>query len=113
MKRKSKATEKEAKVTKVPKKFIKHILNLGFDEKDAPLLYENKDDWVGVELDSMVKCTAHGCQFKTKLAVNCLVDHCSKKHGWRDYPCKYDNCTWVSYSSFSDKGNVQVQFYCK
>jgi len=54
----------------------------------------------------MVKCTVQGCKHKIKLEMDCLVDHCSTKHGWRDYPCKYDNCAWVSYSSSSYKAHV-------
>ena len=38
------------KVTKeeVPKAFISHVISLGFQSCDAEALYENKDDWMGL-----------------------------------------------------------------
>ena len=37
-------TKKEA----IPKPFVDHIRKLGFRDSDANVLYENKDDWIGV-----------------------------------------------------------------
>ena len=36
------------KVEKVPEKFMKHILSLGFREVDAGVLYREKDSWMGI-----------------------------------------------------------------
>ena len=108
---KHKRTELHFRVSKVkqrrlPRKFVEHILALGFDKSDAVLLYENKDDWMGIELGQKIKCAEAGCKFMAELAANCLVAHCSEKHDWRDYPCHYKNCNWVSYSSTSFKRHV-------
>ena len=35
-------------VDKVPDKFIKHILSLGFRENDAGVLYREKESWMGI-----------------------------------------------------------------
>ena len=48
---KKKSVKSEAKKVKkesIPKAFIKHIRSLGFQEADASVLYENKDDWMGI-----------------------------------------------------------------
>ena len=41
---------RKSKVKKevIPKAFIDHIKSLGFMENDAPVLYQNKDDWMGL-----------------------------------------------------------------
>ena len=36
------------RVKNMPKEFIYHILSLGFNESDAAVLYENKEDWMGL-----------------------------------------------------------------
>jgi len=82
---------------------MKHVLALGFQEEDAPLLYENKEQWVGVQLDSKLKCVQQGCKFETDMFPSCLDEHCQTIHGWKEYPCKQPNCNWVSYSSTSYK----------
>ena len=33
----------------IPQDFMKHILALGFQESDSHVLYENKDDWIGMQ----------------------------------------------------------------
>ena len=33
----------------IPEKFKKHVLSLGFQESDVTVLYENKDDWMGIQ----------------------------------------------------------------
>ena len=43
--RKKKIVKKEMK-KKISSKFISHIVELGFDAKDASRLYENKDDFL-------------------------------------------------------------------
>ena len=32
----------------IPKAFIDHIRKLGFRDSDAEVLYENKEDWMGI-----------------------------------------------------------------
>ena len=44
----SSAKEKREKKVKVPEKFIKHIVSLGFQESDGAVLYRNKSDWMGL-----------------------------------------------------------------
>ena len=84
---------------KLSKKFIDHIVELGFDAKDAARLYENKDDWLGMSSGGKVLCTQQGCKFSGPLCSDALFDHCRTVHGWRDYPCTHDNCDFVAYSS--------------
>ena len=49
-----KSPEKPAKNRKIvtreeiPKTFIEHIVRLGFQESDARVLFENKEDWMGL-----------------------------------------------------------------
>ena len=98
--------KKTIKAKEIPKKFLNHVLALGFQAEDAPLLYEHKEQWVGVALDSKIKCPQQGCKYETEMYQNCLVDHCRKVHGWRDYPCNYENCNWVAHSSLSYKSHT-------
>ena len=90
---------REKPIVKVPSKFIKHILSLGFEESDAPRLYEQKDDWMGVSSGGKLLCAQRGCNFHTKLSSDELFKHCRIEHHWRDYPCLEDNCQFVAYSS--------------
>lgn len=44
-------TKKPKKVIEkknIPPSFMNHILSLGFNENDALVLYENKEDWMGL-----------------------------------------------------------------
>ena len=43
-----KVRNSEVKKESISKSFIKHIRSLGFPETDASVLYENKDDWMGI-----------------------------------------------------------------
>ena len=47
----TKHTRRKSRVTKkdIPESFIKHILSLGFQKADSHVLYENKDDWLGMQ----------------------------------------------------------------
>ena len=72
---------------------------MGFDKDDAPRLYEQKDDWLGINSGGKVLCTHRGCDFHIQIASNKLFEHCRLEHGWRDYPCHYENCSFVAYCS--------------
>ena len=87
------------KKVKVPNEFIRHILSLGFNEKDSPLLYEHKDDWLGINSGGSLLCAKPDCNFSTKIASDDLFEHCRVEHKWKDYPCKEENCNYVAYSS--------------
>ena len=43
-----KARKSLVKKEVIPKAFIDHIRKLGFRDSDAQVLYENKDDWIGI-----------------------------------------------------------------
>jgi len=103
--RKKKTVKKEMK-KKLSSKFISHIVELGFDAKDASRLYENKDDWLGMTRDGRILCTEQQCKFSTPLSSDCLFEHCRTVHDWRDYPCSHDNCAFVAYSSTSFKKHL-------
>ena len=45
-KRKHESSVKRKK--NVPVEFIQHIMSLGFDENDAPRLYEEKENWLSI-----------------------------------------------------------------
>ena len=40
--------QSEIKKENIPKAFINHVRLLGFQETDASVLYENKEDWMGI-----------------------------------------------------------------
>jgi len=98
-------TEKQEK-KEVPKEFIEHIVKLGFDAKDAMLLYESKDDWLGMSSGGRVFCSVRGCKFSTHLSSDALFEHCRAVHDWRDYPCEIANCQYVAFSSYSYKKHM-------
>jgi len=89
--------EKRTKV-KIPSIFIEHILSLGFNEKDADKLYENKDDWMGINSGGKLFCTNLGCKFVTTVSSDELFEHCRLKHQWQDHPCAESNCNFVAYN---------------
>ena len=72
---------------------------LGFTEDDAPRLYEEKDNWIGVNSGAKVLCTYPGCKFYTEVASDALFEHCRVKHKWIDYPCPDPHCKFIAYSS--------------
>ena len=43
-----KSEAKKVKKESIPKAFIDHIRKLGFRDSDAEVLYENKEDWMGI-----------------------------------------------------------------
>ena len=43
-----KVKKSEVKKESIPKTFINHVRLLGFQETDASVLYENKEDWMGI-----------------------------------------------------------------
>jgi len=96
----------ENKKKVLPKKFIAHILELGFEAKDAVRLYGSKDDWLGMSRGGQVHCSMKGCLYSTQLSSDCMFEHCRTVHGWRDYPCTHDNCEYISYSERSFKMHV-------
>jgi len=93
----------EHKKKVIPKKFIAHILELGFEAKDAVRLYGSKDDWLGMRSGGRVQCSVKGCLFSTQLSSDCMFEHCRTVHGWRDHPCTHENCEYVAYSEQSFK----------
>merc|ERR1711935_845968 len=90
----------------IPKKFIAHILELGFEANDATRLYQSKNDWLGMRSGGQVQCSVMGCLFSTQLRSDCMFEHCRTVHGWRDYPCSHDNCEYVAYSNRSFKTHL-------
>ena len=105
----------------VPEEFIQHIVSLGFNENDAPRLYEEKDNWMGISTDGKVSCVVRGCKFETPITSDGLFEHCRSRHQWKDYPCQAENCNFVAYCSMSLKKHTpfhsrppstQHQFTC-
>ena len=74
-----KATKRKAETAEIPEKFTKHVLSLGFQESDVPVLFENRDDWMGMGLESRIFCAAKNCSFKAFPSVSCLTDHCKRE----------------------------------
>ena len=84
-------------------------MSLGFSKEDAPRLYEQKDDWLGINSGGKLSCVVRGCKFYTKVSSDELFDHCRVKHQWKDCPCKEDNCRFVAYSETAL--NLHTQFH--
>merc|ERR1712106_452323 len=105
-KNEKKMETKEPDKQVIPKKFINHILELGFEAKDIARLYESKDDWIGMSTGGRVNCTVRGCSFSTRLGSDCIFEHSRTVHDWRDYPCTHANCSYVAYSQRSFKSHV-------
>merc|ERR1711935_191694 len=103
-----KTETKEQKKKVIPKKFIAHILELGFAAKDAARLYQSKNDWLGMRSGGQVFCSETGCSFSTPLSSDCMFEHCRTVHGWRDYPCSHDNCEFIAYSKRSFKTHLAM-----
>lgn len=119
-------TSEVKRVKKIPTAFIDHIRSLGFTETDADVLYENKDDWMGMSTgwlkififvntlepkanlfkESKVCCTSNKCTFETYSSLNCLVEHCKTAHKWTEIPCSFDNCHFVAYNSQSYQAHL-------
>ena len=78
---------------------MKQILSLGFNKEDAPRLYDQKEDWMGLNSGGSVFCAHKGCKFRTKIESDDLFEHCRSVHLWRDYPCQEENCNFVAYCS--------------
>ena len=78
---------------------MNHILSLGFNENDALVLYENKEDWMGLTSESKVMCTYQNCKFKAPSSAGCLTSHVKSDHKWKDLPCNYENCKFVAYNT--------------
>merc|ERR1711935_1131095 len=102
-------TSKQTK-KKIPKKFITHIVELGFNAEDAARLYESKEDWLGMSSGGQVLCAQRGCKFSTPLSSDALFEHCRTVHEWRDYPCPQDNCEFIAYSKTCIKSHL-TQFH--
>jgi len=98
-KQNSKRTRKEK--VKIPAKFIDHIITLGFSPGDAARLYENKADWLGAHTGGSIRCTEKGCRHQQPIGGECLSRHAREVHNWKDYPCPYDNCSYVAFSKIS------------
>ena len=109
------------KKKRVPAEFVQQVLSLGFNKDDAPRLYEDKANWMGISSGGKVLCTIRGCKFQTPIASDELFEHCRVKHQWKDYPCPEDNCKYIAYCimalkrhSFfhSNPPTTQYQFHC-
>ena len=105
-KRESLSFEKTKRKKKIPTEFIQHILSLGFSEKDADRLYQEKDNWSAVSTGGRILCAKTGCKFYTSIASDELFEHCRSKHLWGDYPCPEENCSFVAYSETALKKHV-------
>ena len=105
-KEQKRAGNKEETKKVISSKFISHIVNLGFDEKDAAKLYETKEDWLGMSSGGRVLCIEQGCKFSTPMSSDCMFQHCRTVHNWRDYPCTHDNCNYVAFSKRSFKSHL-------
>ena len=101
---------------------MKHILSLGFNEEDAPSLYENEANWMGVSSGGKLFCTKTGCKFVTKVSSDELFEHCRNKHHWKDHPCRESNCNFVAYSAqaltkhnrfHTDSASKNLEFQCR
>ena len=42
------------KIENIPETFTQHILSLGFHETDAVILYQDKENWMGISKKGMV-----------------------------------------------------------
>ena len=42
------------KTENIPEKFMQHVLSLGFQESDAAILYQDKENWMGISRKGMV-----------------------------------------------------------
>ena len=40
------------------------------------------------------------------MSADCLTQHCREVHGWRDFPCTFDNCAYIAYSSTNLKKHL-------
>ena len=67
-----KVKKPQAKKESIPKAFIDHIRSLGFQETDANVLYENKDDWMGISTGRLSHILCHHiiCYLKYKSGEN-------------------------------------------
>ena len=82
-KRKTENSGRTKTLANIPSKSIKHILSLGFEKSDAPRLYDQKEDWMGINTGGALFCSQRGCNFVTKLGSEKLFDHCIEEHGWK------------------------------
>ena len=53
-----KARKSLVKKEVIPKAFIDHIRKLGFRDSDAQVLYENKDDWIGMSTGGLSEASS-------------------------------------------------------
>jgi len=74
-------------------------LSLGFNENDAVRLYDQKEDWMGINSGGRLFCTKRGCEFQSTVASEELHEHCQVIHHWKSHPCLEDNCKFIAYSS--------------
>ena len=52
-----------------------------------------------------------GCKYSTKMAVDCLTNHCIDEHQWGEFPCTFENCLFESYSQRCFKLHQLSHFY--
>ena len=50
-----KIKKSQPKKQPVPKEFLDHIRALGFQEIDASILYEHKEDWMGISTGWLIQ----------------------------------------------------------
>ena len=49
-----KVKKSETRKEIIPKSFVDHVVTLGFKENDANVLFDNKDDWMGISTGKLV-----------------------------------------------------------
>ena len=62
-----------------------------FDQHRDVFYWEDKNK-------AEINCSERNCRFKTKQGTKCLVDHMISKHGYRDIPCDYVDCSYIAFS---------------
>ena len=65
--KKKEKEERKKKEDEVPKFFVELIKELGFDKKDAKILFENKDKWTFIKSDRLIHCAQTGEFLKKRL----------------------------------------------
>ena len=75
VKNRKKLKERKECEDEVPKFFVELIQELGFGEKEAKALFENKEKWAYLKSDRLIRCTHQGENFviKLKRALTCFL----------------------------------------
>ncbi|CBY39438.1 unnamed protein product, partial [Oikopleura dioica] len=99
-KKPSKCMKKAIKVN-IPKAFKKLAEKVGLPKEHLAFFYENRGSfhWE-VKADKKLHCTGNNlhCKFTTDVKSKALVQHMIDSHGFGDYPCDKNDCSYVAYS---------------